>query len=106
MIGVGLLGSGFIGDCYADSLLDVRNAELVACFSRSAARSNAFAAKWGPGIADHPTMDALCADPRVDIVVIAMPNEAHLKRLRRRSPRQGDDLTKRWPAPNKRPPKW
>jgi len=43
MIGVGLLGSGFIGECYADALLDVRNAELRACFSRSTARASEFA---------------------------------------------------------------
>ena len=27
----------------------------------------------------HPTMDALAADPRVEIVVIGLPNEAHLE---------------------------
>ena len=79
MIGVGLLGSGFIGDCYADSLRDVKNAELVACFSRNAQRSAEFAQKWGPGVTAHPTMDALAADPRVEIVVIGLPNEAHLE---------------------------
>jgi predicted dehydrogenase len=82
MIGVGLLGSGFIGDCYADSLLDVRNAELVACYSRRSQRSAEFAGKWGPDVTDHATMDALCADPRVDIVVIALPNEVHLEATR------------------------
>ena len=48
MIGVGLLGSGFIGDCYADSLSDVKNAELVACFSRNAQRSAEFAQSGDP----------------------------------------------------------
>ncbi|MDR3473393.1 MAG: Gfo/Idh/MocA family oxidoreductase [Devosia sp.] len=82
MIGVGMLGSGFIGDCYADALRDVRNAELVACFSRDPTRSAAFAAKWGPDLVSHPTMEALCADRRVDVVVIALPNEAHLEATR------------------------
>lgn len=77
MIGVGLLGSGFIAESYADALLDVRNAELMACFSRKSARSGEFAAKWK--VAAHPSMDALCADPRVDVVVIALPNEVHLE---------------------------
>jgi len=45
MIGVGILGSGFIAETYADSLLDVRNAELVACSSRSFKRATAFARK-------------------------------------------------------------
>ena len=39
MIGVGILGSGFISDCYADALLDVRNGQLVACYSRSGERA-------------------------------------------------------------------
>lgn len=77
MIGVGLLGSGFIAESYADALLDVRNAELVACFSRNSKRSAAFAEKWK--IAARATMDDVCADPRVEIVIVALPNEAHLE---------------------------
>jgi len=79
MIGVGLLGSGFIADSYADALLDVRNARLVACYSRNSERSAKFAEKWGPGISAHSTMESLCADPAVDLVVIALPNEVHLE---------------------------
>jgi len=77
MIGVGLLGSGFIAESYADALLDVRNAELVACFSRNSKRSAAFAEKWK--IAARATMDDVCADPRVEIVIVALPNEVHLE---------------------------
>src|SRR5207237_777370 len=61
---------------------DVRNAQLVACYSRSKTRSAEFAVKWGPDVTAHPDMDALCADPRVDIVVIALPNEIHLEATR------------------------
>ena len=39
MIRVGILGSGFISDSYAEALLDVRGAELVANYSRDAARA-------------------------------------------------------------------
>ena len=77
MIGVGLLGSGFIAESYADALLDVRNAELVACFSRNSKRSAAFAEKWK--IAARATMDEVCADPKVEIVIVALPNEVHLE---------------------------
>ena len=49
------LGSGFIAESYADALHDVRNAELVACYSRNSKRSAAFAEKWK--IAAHATMD-------------------------------------------------
>ncbi|MGL4961322.1 MAG: Gfo/Idh/MocA family protein [Inquilinus sp.] len=77
MIGVGLLGSGFIAETYADSLLDVRNAELVACCSRNPERARAFAEKWK--VTAHADAEALCADPKVQLVVIALPNEVHLE---------------------------
>ena len=82
MIGVGILGSGFIAETYADSILDVRNAELVACSSRSFERATAFAKKWGPKVTAHKDIDALCADPKVELVVIALPNEIHLEAVR------------------------
>jgi predicted dehydrogenase len=77
MIGVGLLGSGFIAESYADALLDVRDAELVACTSRNPKRSAAFATKWKAKA--YPTMDEVCADPKVEIVIVALPNEVHLE---------------------------
>ncbi|MCU1679411.1 MAG: Gfo/Idh/MocA family oxidoreductase [Amycolatopsis sp.] len=78
MIGVGLVGSGFIGDTYADALQDVRNAELVANYSRDLARAGALAEKWGPIPNQYDDIEALCADPAVDLVVVALPNEAHV----------------------------
>ena len=82
MVGVGLLGSGFIADSYADALRDVKGAEAVANFSRDPRRASEFAAKWGPVPRQHATMAALCADPAVDLVVIALPNEVHLDAVR------------------------
>lgn len=82
MIRIGLAGSGFIGDTYADALQDVRNAELVANYSRDLARAHALAAKWGPIPRQYDDLAALCADPEVDLVVIALPNEAHLDAVR------------------------
>lgn len=82
MIGVGILGSGFISDTYADALQDVRGAELVANFSRDAVRAATFAEKWGPIANQHSDMRALCDDPAVDLVVVALPNEAHVEAVR------------------------
>ena len=87
MIGVGLLGSGFIAESYADALLDVRNAELVACFSRNSKRSAAFAEK----VEGHrPRHDGRRSAPipAVEIVVVALPNEVHLEAVRDRRPAQ------------------
>jgi len=77
MIGVGLLGSGFIAETYADALTDVRNAQLIACYSRNPKRSAAFAEKWKAK--QYATMDEVCADLAVAVVVIALPNEVHLE---------------------------
>jgi predicted dehydrogenase len=82
VIRVGLLGSGFISDTYADALQDVRNAEIVANYSRDLSRAREFAEKWGPIPNQYDSMEALCADPEVDLVVIALPNEAHVEAVR------------------------
>jgi predicted dehydrogenase len=76
---VGLLGSGFISDTYADALQDVRNAEIVANYSRDLQRAQDFAAKWAPIPDQYDSMEALCANPDVDLVVIALPNEMHVE---------------------------
>lgn len=77
MAGIGMLGSGFIATTYADALQDVKNADVVANYSRDAHRAARFAARWGSA-RQYDDMAALCADPAVDLVVIALPNEAHL----------------------------
>lgn len=82
MIRIGLMGSGFIGDTYADALQDVRNAEVVANYSRDLSRAQALAAKWGPIPRQYDDLAAFCADPEIDLVVIALPNEAHVGAVR------------------------
>lgn len=81
MIRVGILGSGFIADSYADALLDVRNAVLAGNFSRNPERAREFATRWSSPNS-HRSIDELCADPEIDLVVIALPNEAHLDAAR------------------------
>ena len=78
MIRIGLLGSGFIADQYADALQDVRNGELVANYSRSLQRANSFADKWAPSASRYDDVEALCASDEVDLVIVALPNEAHV----------------------------
>jgi predicted dehydrogenase len=81
VIGVGILGSGFIADSYADSLLDVREAELVANYSRDAERAAEFAVRWSSPVC-YTDMVEFCDDPAIDLVVIALPNEAHVEAVR------------------------
>jgi predicted dehydrogenase len=82
VIRVGLMGSGFIGETYAEALRDVRNAELVANYSRDLARARALALEWGPVARQYDDLEAFCADAEVDLVVVALPNEVHLEAVR------------------------
>jgi predicted dehydrogenase len=86
VVGIGILGSGFISDQYVDGLQDVRNARLVANYSRTLERATAFAAKWADtwgGIPNqYDDIEALCADPAVELVIIALPNEVHVEAVR------------------------
>jgi predicted dehydrogenase len=78
VIRIGLLGSGFIADTYADAMRDVRNAELVANFSRDLDRAREFGRRWS--IAEqYDDIERLCTRDDVDLVVVALPNEAHVE---------------------------
>jgi predicted dehydrogenase len=81
LVRLGILGSGFVADFYLDGLREVPAARAVANYSRSAER----AAELGRrrGIAQQYTdMAELCADPEIDMVVIALPNHLHLEAVR------------------------
>jgi len=81
VIRIGLLGSGFIGDTYAEALRDVRSADLVANFSRDADRARAFGRRWNIPHQES-SIASLAARSDVDMVVIALPNEAHVDAVR------------------------
>lgn len=78
---LGILGSGFVATFYLDGLRYVPNARVAANYSRTADRAEAFGRRH-----DIPRqftdMARLCADPEVDIVVIALPNHLHLEAVR------------------------
>jgi predicted dehydrogenase len=82
LVRVGLLGSGFVADFYLDGLQDVRNAEVVANYSRSAERAQAFSEKWGGIPRQYTSIEELCADDGVDLVIIGLPNHMHLDAVR------------------------
>ncbi len=77
---VGMLGSGFIGEFHADGLRYVPNARVVANYGAGAERRTAFAERFGSRPFD--SIDALCADPDVDLVVVSLPNHLHLDAVR------------------------
>ncbi len=74
-VGVGMLGSGFIGEFHTLGLRYVPDARVVANFGAGEERRAAFARRFGSRSFD--SIEALCADPEVDLVVVSLPNHLH-----------------------------
>ena len=79
-VGIGMLGSGFIGEFHAHGLRYVPNARVVANYGAGAERREAFARRFGSRA--HDSIEAVCADPDVDLVVVSLPNQLHLEAVR------------------------
>jgi predicted dehydrogenase len=77
---VGMLGSGFIGEFHTDGLRYVPDARVVANWGAGTERREAFATRFGSRALS--TMEAVCADPEVDLVVVSLPNHLHLDAVR------------------------
>lgn len=80
MLRWGLIAPGRIAHKFADALGALPDQRLVGVAGRDARRAQAFAQRWG-GRA-HVSIEALCADPEVDIVYIASPHSAHAAQAR------------------------
>ena len=74
---IGMLGSGFVADFYMDGLRDVPGTEVVANYSRSEERAKEFGRRYGVA-RQYTTVEDLCADREVELVVIGLPNHLHL----------------------------
>ena len=74
---VGMLGSGFIGEFHALGLRYVPDTRVVANYGAGPERREAFAARFG----SRPlaTIEEVCADPDVDLVVVSLPNQLHVE---------------------------
>ncbi len=74
-VGVAMLGCGFIGEFHAQGLRYVRDARLVAGCDAGLDRRTAFAERFG--CRPVASIEELCADPEVDLVVVSLPNHLH-----------------------------
>ncbi len=81
MANVGIAGSGFVADFYMDGMRDVPAANVVANYSRSAERAAEFGRRRGIP-RQYTDVAELCADPEVEVVLIALPNHMHLDAVR------------------------
>jgi predicted dehydrogenase len=78
MSNIAMLGGGFIGRFYADSLQGLRSKDrITAIYSRTETTAKKFADDYG--VSFHTTdMEAAIARPEVEVVCIALPNNLHL----------------------------
>jgi predicted dehydrogenase len=77
MLRWGLIAPGRIARRFADAFAVLPEQRLHRVAGRDFAKAQAFAAEWG-GVA-LPSIEALCADPEVDIVYIASPHSHHFE---------------------------
>ena len=78
----GILATGTIAKNFAETAARMRDVQITAVASRSLDKANAFADAYG--IANrHTSIEALCADPQVDIVYVATPHSCHYEDMKR-----------------------
>src|SRR4029078_8203649 len=75
--GFGIVGCGMFSNFHARAIADVRGAKLVACFDTREPAAAKFAAD--NGCTAYTGLDAMLADPKVQIVTIATPSWAHME---------------------------
>ena len=73
----GIIGLGLIAKFHAKAIRDIPGARLAACYSRSKDKADAFAGEFNCRAYDD--LNALLADPAVQIVTICTPSGAHLE---------------------------
>ena len=79
-VGIGMLGSGFIGEFHTLGLRYVPNTRVVANWGAGAERREAFGARFDSRPLE--SIEAVCADPEVDLVVVSLPNHLHVEAVR------------------------
>jgi len=77
---VGMLGSGFIGEFHTLGLRYVPDTRVVANWGAGSERREAFGRRFDSRPLD--SIDAVCADPEVDLVVVSLPNHLHVEAVR------------------------
>jgi len=89
MIGVGIVGIGFMGMIHYLAARKVQGAKVVAISTRDADKLagdwTSIQGNFGPrgarmdlsGVACYPDFAAILADPKVDLVDLCVPNDAH-----------------------------
>jgi predicted dehydrogenase len=77
---VACIGMGWWSDVLADSVNRSSKLKIVACFSRSEQKRQAFATKYGCHAS--PSYEAILADAEVEAIINTTPNDVHLETTR------------------------
>jgi predicted dehydrogenase len=73
---VACIGMGWWSDVLADAIQRSRKLQIVACYSRSADKRQAFATKYG--CAQAPSYEAILRDREIEAIINTTPNNVHL----------------------------
>lgn len=76
-MGFGIIGCGMIANFHSRAINDVRGAKLVACYDAVPAAADRLAAATGAKA--YHDLDAMLADPAVQVVTIGTPSGAHME---------------------------
>jgi predicted dehydrogenase len=76
-IGFGIIGCGMIARFHAKAVAEIRGAKVVACYDAVPAAADQFAQE--AGCKAYHELDALLADPAVEVVTICTPSGAHME---------------------------
>ena len=77
MIGFGIVGCGMISRFHALAIKDIRGAKLVGCYSNRFESAKRLADEFDA--TPYDSLDAMLADPKLDVVAICTPSGAHLE---------------------------
>ena len=77
---VACIGMGWWSDVLADAIKRSDKIKIVACFTRSEQKREAFASKYG--CRASPSYEAILADPDIEAIVNTTPNDVHLETTR------------------------
>jgi UDP-N-acetyl-2-amino-2-deoxyglucuronate dehydrogenase len=75
--GFGIIGCGMISGFHAKAIADLKGAKLVACFDTREDAAIKFAA--ANNCQPYTKLEAMLANPNVDVVTIATPSGAHME---------------------------
>ncbi|MCD6123140.1 MAG: Gfo/Idh/MocA family oxidoreductase [Spirochaetales bacterium] len=76
-IGFGIVGIGMIADFHAKALQATKNGKLIACYSRSQKKADAFGNKYN--CKGYSSLSKFLSDPDVEVVSICTPSGAHME---------------------------